>query len=325
MFKRPRLRPTFTIVNASLAASVIFLAACSPDTPEIQEKPSENNATVQNSENSDRLQLQAVWATSPLAAPITSLAFAGGSEPILAVSLSTGDLQLFNMQGDRIGDLVDLEVKTLATGQAVVLNDAAITLFPGIGTNGDLKLYAYAAALGDPVGLDLLPGIGAAGLCAGPPLDGSSIMQVAYWTVDKPAELIHGHVQQDADGNLNWSAFAGTTQTDGPIGACIAEARLDIARREGATGLAVLNKYGRRLLFSLSKDGGLELIENNGRSRSIAVSDGITVRVPKPASAMAILSEVAFGNYPDGLIVLGGPVNGEHQVTLIEPTGLVKR
>lgn len=325
MFKRPRLSPPYTIVNASLAAIMVFLAACSGDTADKAENPHKNNTPAIDAENAIPVSLQAVWATPPLKDSITSLAFVGGSSPILAASLENGTLQFFDMQGDRITAPLDLGVKTLATGQAVNVDGIALTLFPGIGTDGDLNFYAFAHALGDPIKFNFLSGVNAAGLCAGPPLDDTAILQLAYWTNDNPEQILHGHVIQDESQELIWRAIDTKASKNGPITACLADAELQIATASEAINLAALTKFGQRFVFAQGQNGNLRVSDQNGMTRPVTISNGITVRAPNPPSAMAILSNVQFGNYPDGLLVLGGPVDGTAQITLIEPGNLLRK
>jgi|GEM_PF-3381924 len=323
MFKRPRLRPTSPLVNVALATSMIFLAACGGDSPQTdtniegnlpqsgQNTPSENAPNIP--------KLQAVWASSALTAPITDLAFTGGPEPILAAVLQTGELQLFNLLADRITAPIALDVKALATGQAVVLNEAALTLFPGIGTNGDLNFYAYASALGEPIKLDLLPGINASGLCAGAPLDETSVMQLAYWTTDAPDQIVHGHVRQDAAGELTWAPIETLINDSGPISACIAEAELQVATQDTAVNMALMTKYAKSYILAQTAEGTLNLITKSGNPVPVPVNNGITVRMPEQITAMAGLSTVLYGNYPNGVIVLGGEVDGAPHIVFVEP------
>lgn len=324
MFKRPRLRPPFSLVNASLAASVVFLAACSGSETEPPEKAKKNNAPVTLQENANQVELQAVWATGALDSAITGLAFVGGSEPMLAASLSSGALQFFDLQGDRITQAVDLNVKEIASGQAVVLGGAAITLFPGISQSGDLDFYAYAPALGEPLRLDFLPDQNAKGLCAGPPLSPDHVMQLAFWTEDAPTILSHGHVGQDAEGNLSWTLLDQLSSANGPITACAAFAELEIATAATGVDLAAIEKFGQRYLLAQTTQGDLNVIDTSGVTRQLTIADGITVRTPSPPAAIAALSDAQFGNYPDGLLVVGGTVNGVHQITLIEPGALFR-
>jgi len=323
MFKRPRLRPTSRLVNAGLATSMIFLAACGGD-PAQTEANIENNQpqTTQNTpaENTPNTpKLQAVWSSSPLTAPIINLAFAGGPEPILAAVLQTGDIQLFNLLADRITSPIALDVKALATGQAVVLNEAALTLFPGIGTNGDINFYAYASALGEPIALEFLTDINASGLCAGTPLDDTSVMQLAYWTEDQPTEIVHGHVRQNTAGELAWAPIETLNNDSGPISACIADAQLQVATQDTAVNMALMTNLADRYIIAQTRQGTLNLVTKAGETLPAPITNGITVRVPEPITAMAGLSTVLYGNYPNGVIVAGGMVNGAPHIVFIEP------
>lgn len=326
MFKRPRLSPTSLLVNAGLATSLIFLAACGGEKAQsgvnIEEDTAPAPAATSPVAAKKSYDLQAVWASQPLSAPITDLAFTGGPEPILAAVYETGDLQLFNLLGDRMTEAADLNIKALATGQAVVLNDVALTLFPGIGATGDINFYAYASALGDPVQLDFLPGLGASGLCAGTPIDQTAVMQLAYWSEDTPEDIVHGHVRQDSQGELSWDIIETLVSPGGPISACLAEAKLEITAPQRAQKLASLNKFGLRYTLAQTGQGTLSIIGKTGVPAPANIIDGITVRAPKEIKAMAALSDVFYGNYPNGLVVVGGEVNGKSKIVFIEPNGL---
>jgi len=323
MFKRPRLRPASRLVNAGVATSMIFLAACGGDHPQTEANIEDNPPqTAQNAPASTPIntpKLQAVWASSPLTAPIIDLAFAGGPEPILAAVLQTGEIQLFNLLADRITAPVALNVKALATGQAVVLNEAAVTLFPGIGTNGDLNFYAYASALGEPIKLAFLTGINASGLCAGTPLDKTSVMQLAYWTEDQPTEIVHGHVRQNAAGELAWAPIETLNNDGGPISACLADAQLQVATQETAVNMALMSNLADRYIVAQTSQGTLNLVTKAGKTSPAPINNGITVRVPEPITAMAGLSTVLYGNYPKGVIVAGGMVDDSPYIVFIEP------
>lgn len=321
MFKRPRLRPARPIVNVGLTASLIFLAACSgekPETPEIRE---DTSVTSDENVNANGVTLQAVWATSSLSAPIADLAFVGGPEPILAAVLDTGELQLFTLEGDRITSPAALGVAELATGQALVLDEAAISIFPGISQDGSINAYAYNSVLGDPIALDVLPGLGAAGLCAGAPIDATSIMQLAYWTDAEPETLIHGHVQQ-IDGELAWAPITAIKSPDGPITSCIASFALSFETAETASDLAELVKFDQIFTIARTQDNTLTIRADNMDAKPVSIVDGITVRASEAPTAVAALGTVLYGGYPNGVIVIGGPVGDGHQITFIEPGSL---
>lgn len=321
MFKRPRLRPTCPVVNAGVAASVIFLAACSGEKPETPEIRNETGAIVTENVNDNGVTLQAVWATSSLSAPIVDLAFVGGPEPILATVLETGELQLFTLEGDRITTPVDLGIAELATGQALVLDEAPISIFPGIDMDGSINAYAYNTVLGDPIGLDVLPGVGAAGLCAGAPLDGTSIMQLAYWTNADPETLVHGHVQQ-VDGELAWAPIGTLQSPNGPITSCIASFALSLETAANASDLAELVKFDKIFTIARTQDNTLTVREDKQAAKRATILNGITVRASETPTAVAALGSVLYGGYPNGVIVIGGPVGDGHQITFIEPGSL---
>lgn len=324
MFKRPRLSCHYKIVNAALAASLVFLAACGDKASEETEEPAPLNLPSEPVEVSNTYEIQAVWATDPLPAPIVDLAFTGGSEPLIAAVFETGQLQLFTVQADRISDPIDLGITAIGTGQAVILNEVALTLFPGIGQSGALNFYAHAPALGDPVELPILPDAQAAGLCAGPPLNDTAIMQLSYWQADNPDTLLQGHIIQDGSGEPIWETI-GTHTTDGvPITACTVGVDIKIATRQIGHTMASISKYGQRFTLALTDSDLLTATNAFGGIKRVEINRGITVQVPEPMTAMAALSNVQFGNYPDGLIVIAGPVDGRHQITMVEPGGLYR-
>ena len=84
MFKRPRLRPVCSLVNVGLAASFIFISACSGD-----REPKAPETPVEQAPNSSVIapnpaKLQAGWSTSSLSAPVRDLGLSGGINPVLA-------------------------------------------------------------------------------------------------------------------------------------------------------------------------------------------------------------------------------------------------
>ena len=325
MFKRPRLSCHYKIVNAALAASLIFLTACEEKTPEETVKEIPLNLPTPVSPPSNSYKLQAVWATDALSAPVIDLAFAGGPEPIIVAVLETGQLQLFTVQADRITDPIDLDITAIAAGQAVVLNGAAVTLFPGLGESGDINLYVYAPALGEPIRIDALPDANALGLCAGPPLEEDALLQLGYWTQARPDILQHGHLTQDADGNPVWTPIGEHSTGGEPITSCIVDRDIKIATKRIGHAMATLSRYGETFTLALTDSNLLTATNSAGAIKRAEINEGITIRVPSPATSLAALSNVQFGNYPDGLIILGGPVNGRHQITLIEPGDLFQK
>ena len=324
MFKRPRLSRPTTIVNVALATSLIFLAACGD--PKSEETPAEPEIALpaEPIPGIDSYKVQAVWATRAVDAPITDLAFIGGSDPLIGAVLSSGELQIFSVQGDRITETVDLDITAIATGQAVVLDGAAISLFPGIGQSGDVNLYAYAPALEMPVKIDIDSEANAAGICAGAPLDDTALMQIAYWTEEAPTVLVQGHIVQAENGDPAFAALGTHSSGDDPITACTIDTDIKLATRRIGHTMATLEKFGQKFTLALTSSNLLSATNASGDIKRVDIAEGLTVKVPSPPTAMAALSNVEFGNYPDGLIILAGPVGGAHQITLIEPGGLFR-
>ena len=318
MFKRPRLRPTSALVNVSFAAAVIFLVACSGDPDKTEETPPESGAEAAITETArDEITLQAVWATRALSASIVDLALSGGNDPILAALLETGELQLFDLEGDRITAPEALDIVEIASGQPVNLEDAPLTLFPGIDQEGSVNVYAYNSVLGAPVPLDLLPGVGAAGICAGVALTPNYLLQIAYWTDEAPETLVHGHVSQE-DGELVWVPIGTLESANGPIGSCVAGLELISRPADASADLAELTKLDRRFVISRTASGELRASEADLASMPMSVRNGLTIEAPTTPTAIAALGEVRFGGYPNGVIVLGG----DRKITFVEPQAL---
>lgn len=318
IFKRPRLRPTCAIVNAGLAVSMIFLAACSPDAPENPADTADVADQAPQVTIEETLVLPAVWSTSALTAPITDIAFAGGAQPILAVSLSGGDLQLFDLQGDRLTSPESLDVKALGSGRTIAVEDTILTFFPGISIAGDLNIYTYNSVLGAPLAIPLLPDTAAMGLCAGSSLNPDAILTLAYWTRDDPTVLHYGSVLR-TDGELEWLASPMTLEIATPITSCLIEAGTPVIGAEDMLDLAALQQNDTHITLSRHASGTLMAQNGGGDPQPTTIQNGITVRAPEAPSAMAAMSDVQFGGYPNGVIVVGGPVDGAHTVVFIEP------
>lgn len=313
MFKRPRLRPTCRLVNAGFAAAVIFLAACSREAPEEPNTTDTNIAEIAASPSPEGLEIPAVWSTSPLPAPIVDIALSGGASPLVAVVMDTGELQLFDMQGDRRTTPVDLGVKAIGDGHPVELDGANLTLFPGIGEDGALNVYVYNTVLGEPIALPLLPEAGAAGLCVGPVAPEHGLIFAGYWTAENQARLEFGSITNNK-GDLEWDPAGRADNPDIAISSCDFFSLAPILSASPVIDMARLTQDDQiRTIENLQGEGLRAFAE------PITIRDGISVRAPNPITAMAALSDVQFGGYPNGVIVIGGPVNGEHQIVFVEP------
>ncbi len=318
MFKLVALRSVSAFVNLSFAAILIFLAACSE---------TQNSAPVAV-DKAERVHpaepaypLQAVWASRALDEPVTDLAFVGGSEPFLAAVYVSGALQFLTLDGDRLTSAEALNITALADGQAVVLQDTPLNLFPGIDRAGNLNLYTYSPVLDAPLTLPLLEDIGAAGLCAGPPLDETSLMQLAYWTEADRQTLHTGRVEEKAD-VLIFSPLGERRSQSGPIASCNLYLDIQIAPAEDALDLAKMRKMGKSFTLARTAEDRLTVTQANSKTVDIELLPGITILLPDEITALAALSEVRYGGYPNGIIVIAGPVGQAHQIIFLNPTSL---
>ena len=318
MFKRPRLRPVCSLVNVGLAASFIFISACSGD-----REPKAPETPVEQAPNSSVIapnpaKLQAVWSTSSLSAPVRDLGLSGGINPVLAGVIDGGKLQLFDLDGEQLTEPTDVGITAIGDGFAATLNELPITMFPGIGSDGSVNIYLYSHVLGAPVALDLIPEANAAGLCVGVSADDNALAQIAYWSAEAPSRLMTGDVSV-VDDELEWRA--GTSkETEQITAACrIGEGVYDWT--DTGSDLAVIKNGTAEKLLVLSQSGVHEFVDGVNGS-PITIRDGISVRVPEPIIAMSALSDVQFGGYPQGVIVVGGQVNGDPKLVFIEPIAL---
>lgn len=321
MFKRPRLRLASPLVNVGLAASLIFISACSgerePATTETIVEPAPNAVD----QTAERPKLQAVWATRALSSPVVDIAISGGPNPVLAAVLAGDQIQLFNLDGERLTDPTTIGAKMIADGRTVTLGDVPLTLFPGIGAEGNLNIYVYNTALGVPAALDLLPEVGAIGLCSGPAATVDALLTLGYWTAEDPETLIIGNLYETDDA-FTWDR-TDAVAIDTPIGACLLTTRTKpLAEPEDeSAGLTRIQKGSETVRIRLLPDGELE--EVRGRNASpLSIQAGISVKAPASISAVAALSLVQFGGYPDGVVVVAGDVDGDPKLVFVEPIAL---
>ena len=322
MFKRPRLRPVSRLVNVGIAACVIFISACGsePETSEAENEPAPAPTVDMTADPAEKLQ--AVWSTRALSAPVVDLALSGGNNPLLAAVLDGGDMQLFDLDGQRLTDPVDVGIIAIADGQPVTLDGNALTIFPGIGADGFINAYLYSSQLGEPVGINVLPDADAIGLCAGPASEGGALMRVGYWTEAAPQALIVGHITQTGDA-LGWETLE-RIESNSPLGACliIAAARPIIRSAGFSSDLASLSDADTQTVIGLGTDGQLGAIAEDNSATALPVRNGISVKAPTQITALSALSDVQFGGYPDGVIVIGGEIDGQAKLVFVEPTGL---
>ncbi len=322
MFKRPRLRPVRPLVNVGLAASLIFICACSKDEPPADGQSSATEGPVTVIETPERAKLQAVWATNGLEGEIVDVAVSGGPNPLLAAAMAGGAMQMFDLDGERLTEAVSLGVAMLADGVPATLNGLPVVLFPGIGTSGDLNIYLYSSDLGAPVAVDLLGEIGARGICGGEADAQNALLQIGYWTDNAPKTLIIGDLYEK-DGEFLWEQVS-TSTPDGPLGGCKLfggnKGGVDVAT--GSASLGLIGIAERQTLLELREDGTLNKLSEDGSNTVLPIRAGISIGVPRPITAFATLPDAQFGGYPNGVIIVAGNVDGAQKLVFVEPIGL---
>ena len=331
MFKRPPLSNANRLVNASLALSLLFIAAsCGSDrgdvsepvAPEISDDLTE--AATDPLTDTDGVSLPAVWASDNLGKPISSLAVTGRRGAIIAVSYDDGDMQLLNFEGERITDAADLSVETLADGQYGMIAGTLLSVFPGIDQDGGLNAYLYGGEIAAPIAFPLdIGSVGRVeGLCSGRPLDErDGVMRLAYWTQGAASRLQSGRLVEVGDALVFLAAEP--VEAANPITACVLEPTGAKVFTAPVTGATSLERNGRRSLITLDNAGGLTLIGEDGENTDITVRDGLSVRVPKRITGFAGTGDARSGGYPGGLIVLGGAIStSEHRAVLVDPSAL---
>ena len=315
-FKRWRLSATSPVVNAGLGLALLFTAVgCSkkaeapepqPDTPEI----------------SGNLELPAVWSTRPLAGPVNAVALSGGLGGLMAVSFEQGGLQLFNMNGEILGEPANFRVTALGSGQSATLSGSTVTIFPGITRQGDLKAYLYGEGLVAPAQVDLpAPANGSvAGLCASPNVT-SGIMRLAYWTSTNDRVLQTG-ILHEANGEFSWDAGE-STFTDFNIRSCAFTSDTLVASPR-ATSAVALTRGEFDALLSIETDTGLQISTDMGMTNTpVIVRDGITVIAPDSPDAMTAHGTMMNGGYPGGVIVIAGETApDQHQAVFVDPSAI---
>lgn len=320
-FKRWRIVPGRRLVNAGLASCLYFLSACGSE-------PAETDTalpapTVQPPSDIG-LELPAVWNTSDLAGTVSQLALAGGAASVLAVVYDDGALELFDLEADRISPVTPLDVAMIATGAYADFGDVALAVFPGVTQEGELVAYAFGPGLDAPQKIELpIETQGpVAGLCSrGRTYSEGGLLDLAFWTEAAPATAVTGTLTSD-EGAFVFSSEettkpAGATacafQTEGPV-------FLATPMRE----LAVLNRPAGSQYVGITQGGDLIYRIGEGEVDRLGLRDGISVRVPERIADIAALGMAFGGGYPEGLIVVAGPVAGRDQVVFVDAGALTR-
>ncbi len=283
-------------------------------------------------------QLNAVWATPPKRDTIRDISIAGQGAAMIAVAYDYDGLQIFDFNGEEISDTSPVNVLVLADGKTLKLGDQRLVIFPGITTNSELKLYLYGKGINAPVEMDVpIEIIGnVLGVCTDTvPYSGSlNPLRIAYWTTDDPLKPIVGEinamVRYDEDKNtenyFSWTEDIDYTERlEEPIGSCWFESsELDdfgIPRFE-TTSLRSTTVFSRDNLtrtLVLNTSGGISSFANGTLLRDYAITDGITVKVPKEPTAISSLNYPTKGGYPNGAILLAGETSPSNsQVVFVD-------
>ena len=313
-FKRWRLSATSPVVNAGLGLALLFTAVgCSKEA----EAPKEQ---VESPQIATGVELPAVWATRPLEGKVSAVALSGGLGGLLAIAYERGGLQLFNMNGEILGEPANFRLTDIASGQSATLGGSTVTIFPGITREGQLKAYLYGEGLLAPAQVDLpVPDTSfIEGVCSGP-ISTDGIMRLAYWTSTNDRILQTGVVREE-NGEFSWDAGE-STFTDFGITSCAYTSDTLVASPR-ATSAASLARGDFDALLSIEDGAGLQVSTDLGMTNTeISVRDGITVTAPDAPDAMAAMGTMMTGGYPGGVIVLAGETGpNQHQAVFVDPS-----
>ncbi|WP_300378719.1 hypothetical protein [Henriciella sp.] len=330
MFKRPRLSAQTFPVNAGVAGFLLFYAvSCSgpqepaEPTPDQSQAPAPEQPRDQAEEQAiPPGSLPAVWMTRTLDRPIRSIGITGGAGSSFAVAYETGGLQLFNFDAERLTSISDHDVKALAEGRYVMISGTPVTLYPGIGSEGDMKVWIYGGGLSEAIEYDLKGGDGAslAGMCTTRPETGSdALIRIAYWTEASSTMLEVGDLVERNE-ELEWVKTS-ELSADQAITACTFTDGEPETFTSPVAGAAGLKRFNERTLVTLGEDGAIDVRDSEGETERYDILDGITVVVPDQPKAIAATGDARGGGYPGGLIVLGGDIEpGDHRVVMVDPS-----
>jgi len=318
MFKRPRLSAQNRLVNALPGLALLFIAsACSgpSETPEIAPETTTPPPVVEG------LTLPAVWNTGELDAPIRSIGVAGELGSTIAVAYDDGGLQFFNFEGDRITDKADLGAAQLGDGRYLLLSGVPVTVFPGVDTSGNMKVYIHGGQLPEPLAYDLDTGVDTAiaGLCTAPPTaESDGVLRLAFWTQNNPNVLVSGRIVQVGE-ELVFLPDEPVT-ADRPITACLLSETGATVHSAPILAAAKLERRGKTHVITLDSSGQYTVIGTDGSSETISIRDGISVKAPKLPTDMTGTGDTRGGGYPGGILIIAGEDhNGDNRLIFIDP------
>ncbi|MEL6386484.1 MAG: hypothetical protein AAFR00_03960 [Pseudomonadota bacterium] len=325
-FRRWRVIAGPGLVNAGLAASVFFLASCGSDAPAPTDAPQPAPQT-DNAATDNGIVLPAVWSTNDLGSPIRDIALSGGDRSILAVAYEGRGFQLFNLEGEKLGDRIGFGVEHLASGISTSIDEAAVTLFPGVNRDGALTAYIYGDNLLAPVEIALPIDTDGevAGLCSGSVgADSTSVLNIGFWTQGAETTLVTGTISTEG-GAFKWTPND-TTMVSSPLAACrLPEGDASAEPVFGdQAGVASMVRPAGRFVLTLTDDGRLLAARPREAPEAVTLREGLSVRVPIPPVAIDALGTPRDGGYPFGMVALAGSTApGVHQVVFVDTEPLV--
>ena len=322
-FKRWPLVADRSLVNAGAASLLIFLAACGGPAPAPSEGDASTAPEADTGEAGTIMSLPAVWSTSALDGPVADVALAGGASSLMAVAYERRGLEVFNLEAERVADIVGFAIEDLANGHYVEIDGAGLTIFPGLTREGEIKAYVYGDGLSTPAEIDL-PIVEEGrieGICStrARGQDGD-ILRLGYWTAMDPQQLTIGVISIDA-GEFAWREVS-ESEAGTQIGACSLEGDLAFSD-PGTAARGALVRPGVMSQVALSQAGELTAGRAGEPLSPLALRDGITVRVPVKPTAMAALGSPFGGGYPGGVIVVAGETDpGTYQAVFVDAGAL---
>ena len=318
MFKRPRLSARNRLVNALPGLALLFIAsACNgpSETPEIVPETSTAPAIVEG------LTLPAVWNTGDLGSAIKSVGVAGELGSTIAVAYNDGGLQFFNFEGDRITEKADLGAAQLGDGRYLLLSGVAVTVFPGVDTAGNMKVYIHGGQLPEPLAYDLDAGVDTAiaGLCtAAPTVESDGVLRLAFWTENNPNLLNSGRIVQVGE-ELVFLPDEPVT-ADRAITACLLNETGATVHSAPILAAAKLERRGKTHIITLDSSGQYTVVDAEGGNETITIKDGISVKVPELPNDMAGTGDTRGGGYPGGILIIAcEDQNGDDRLVFIDP------
>ncbi|MAV49573.1 MAG: hypothetical protein CME93_01290 [Hyphomonadaceae bacterium] len=318
-FKSGRLSNRNRLVNASQALIVLFLiSACE----RVVDQPENLTPEVTSDLAPAGLTMPAVWDTTELSSRPVSVAVAGGFGSQIAIASETGSLQLFDFEGDRITDPVEMAVQHISTGRQVRLSDVPVTMFPGINLAGDIQLFLHSGTMNEPIPytVDIAQNGEAGGLCSGLPLNSTTeLLALSYWTLEAPTTLQTGAIVEQGDdlvfvpGDTIESTQAISACTIGQHGSAIYSAPVEAAQ--------VLERNGRDHTILLDAAGQFSRVTQIGDREPLMISPGLSIQVPHHSLDISGTGDARTGGYPGGLIVLIGEIEPDtYRAVLVDPS-----